>query len=61
MTSPIATPCFSCHDSPLAQQHMKTNGGSIYALRSTALATAETCMVCHGPGRIADIKAMHAK
>jgi OmcA/MtrC family decaheme c-type cytochrome len=59
--SPIATPCFACHDSSLAEEHMRINGGSIYVLRSTALATQETCMVCHGPGRIADIKAMHAK
>lgn len=61
VTSPIATACFACHDAPLAQDHMRTNGGSLYAPRSLALATTETCMICHGPGRIADIKAMHAK
>jgi OmcA/MtrC family decaheme c-type cytochrome len=59
--SPIATACFACHDSSLARSHMEINGGSIYAPRSTALATTETCMVCHATGRIADIKVMHAK
>ncbi|MFO1224754.1 MAG: OmcA/MtrC family decaheme c-type cytochrome [Burkholderiaceae bacterium] len=59
--SPIATACFACHDTPLARTHMEVNGGSIYAPRSTALGTVETCMVCHDTGRIADIKVMHAK
>jgi hypothetical protein len=40
---------------------MEANGGSIYLARPTALARTETCMVCHDSGRIADIKAMHAK
>ena len=57
----IATACFACHDSDLGKSHMATNGGSIYALRSTALATGEQCMLCHGPGKVADIKVMHAK
>ena len=61
VNSPIATACFSCHDTDLARTHMEINGGSIYASRGTALGTIETCMVCHDAGRIADIKAMHAK
>ena len=61
VTSPTSTVCFSCHDSKDAEWHMKINGGSLYAPRSTALATAETCGVCHGPGRIAAIGASHAK
>ncbi|MFZ2651876.1 MAG: OmcA/MtrC family decaheme c-type cytochrome [Burkholderiaceae bacterium] len=61
VNSPITTACFACHDSTLARAHMEVNGGSIYAPRSTALAKIETCMVCHASGRIADIKAMHAK
>jgi len=59
--SPITTVCFACHDSSQAKAHMELNGGSIYAARSTALATSETCMVCHATDRIGDIKAMHAK
>ena len=61
VNSPIATACFACHDTDLARTHMEINGGSIYALRATALGTMETCMVCHDTGRIADIKTMHAK
>jgi OmcA/MtrC family decaheme c-type cytochrome len=59
--SPLTTQCFSCHDSSLARAHMEANGASIYKPRSTALATTETCMVCHDVGRVADIKAAHKK
>jgi OmcA/MtrC family decaheme c-type cytochrome len=52
--SPIATTCFSCHDSDTAKGHMESNGASIYAARGTpapgatgALAKAEQCMFCH--------------
>jgi OmcA/MtrC family decaheme c-type cytochrome len=61
VNSPIATACFACHDSTVARAHIETNGGSIYAPRAAALGTVETCMVCHDTGRIADIRAMHAK
>jgi OmcA/MtrC family decaheme c-type cytochrome len=61
VNSPIATACVACHDTPLAISHMETNGASIWAPRSTALAKQEQCMVCHASGRIADIKQMHAK
>jgi OmcA/MtrC family decaheme c-type cytochrome len=59
--SPIAAQCFACHDSQIARTHMELGGASIYAPRSAALGTVETCMVCHDVGRIADIRAMHAK
>jgi OmcA/MtrC family decaheme c-type cytochrome len=59
--SPIATACFACHDSALAKTHMEINGASIYEPRSGALGTQETCILCHGTGRVADIKVMHAK
>jgi hypothetical protein len=62
--SPIATVCFACHDTSLARLHMESNGGSIYRTRGApdnALAKAEQCMICHGTGRVADIKAMHDK
>lgn len=61
VTSPTATACFACHDSKTAVAHFEINGGSIYEPRSKALGTTETCMVCHGPGRIAAIKDSHAK
>ena len=60
VNSPIASACFSCHTTTTAKAHMQANGGSIYAPRSTALATQETCLVCHGPGRVAAIKDVHA-
>jgi OmcA/MtrC family decaheme c-type cytochrome len=60
--SPIANACFGCHDSAAATAHIRSAGtGSIYAPRSTALASAEQCMLCHGPGKVAAISAMHAK
>jgi OmcA/MtrC family decaheme c-type cytochrome len=62
VNSPITTACFSCHDSALAKAHIEINGGLIYQPRSSALAAPpETCLVCHGTGRIADIKVMHNK
>jgi OmcA/MtrC family decaheme c-type cytochrome len=61
VTSPTANACFACHDSDLAIQHMKSNGGSIYEARSTALAKSEQCVLCHATSKVADIKAMHAK
>ena len=59
--SPIAGACFACHDSSTAISHMKGNGGSIYTPRSTALATVEQCLVCHGSGKVADIAVVHPK
>jgi len=61
VVSPITTVCFACHDTPLAIAHFETNGGSVYEPRSTALNTTEACIVCHGPGRVADIKEVHSR
>jgi OmcA/MtrC family decaheme c-type cytochrome len=62
VTSPVATACGSCHDTQQATAHMTSNGASLYASRdSGALGLLEQCLVCHGPGRVADIKAMHNK
>ncbi len=61
VNSPVATQCFSCHDSALARTHMEENGASLYVPRSTALGAVETCALCHATGRIADIRVMHAK
>jgi OmcA/MtrC family decaheme c-type cytochrome len=61
VTSPITSACFSCHDSSLAQSHMTTNGGSIYTPRAAALANPEQCVLCHGDGKLASIKIVHAK
>ena len=61
VSSPTAAVCFACHDGNEALAHMRANGGSIYAPRSAGLATQEQCLVCHASGKIADVKAVHAK
>jgi OmcA/MtrC family decaheme c-type cytochrome len=61
VTSPTATACFACHDFDQAKAHFEINGASIYQPRAAALAKTETCLVCHGPDRIADIRASHSK
>lgn len=61
VNSPTVNACMACHDSADAQSHYIINGGAVYAPRSTGLATNETCLICHGSGRIADIKVMHNK
>jgi len=40
---------------------MEANGGSFYDPRSVAVTKSEQCLLCHASGRVADIKAMHAK
>lgn len=57
--SPITAACSACHDSPIARKHFTDNGGSFYAPRSTALKTPESCLMCHGPGKVAAIADVH--
>jgi OmcA/MtrC family decaheme c-type cytochrome len=59
--SPTVSACSACHDSTDAITHMKGNTGSFYAPRSAALGVSETCLVCHGTGRTADIAVVHSK
>lgn len=59
VNSPITSACSSCHDSKIAIAHMQGNGGAFYEPRSSALAKVEQCLICHGAGKTADIKAMH--
>jgi OmcA/MtrC family decaheme c-type cytochrome len=62
--SPITGACSACHDSSVAIDHMKANGGQFYSLRSTVLAVGapqEQCMLCHGPGRVAAIGTVHQR
>jgi OmcA/MtrC family decaheme c-type cytochrome len=70
VNSPITHACTSCHDTNSAIEHMKLNGGSFYATRASLngdvvggalTAKVETCLICHGSGKIADIKASHSK
>ena len=61
--SPNTAVCSACHTSDLAAQHMIQNGGDFGATKaadSTLISSGvETCEVCHGPGRIGDVKAIH--
>jgi len=59
--SPITGACSSCHDSTIAVNHMKANGGQFYSPRSSVPvgASQEQCMLCHGPGKVAAIGAVH--
>lgn len=59
--SPISNACFGCHDAPTAIAHMRTNGGLIYAPRPAVAASTEQCLICHGPGRMAAIRDVHAR
>jgi OmcA/MtrC family decaheme c-type cytochrome len=60
--SPIASACTACHDTPVAIDHMQTNGASFYEPRSIALTKPqkEECLICHGPNRIAAISLVHS-
>ncbi len=65
VNSPVAGVCFACHDSNADLAHFELNGGSIYKPRgttntpNTALSAVETCIICHGEGKIADIAEVH--
>lgn len=61
VNSPMASACYSCHDTALAKSHITANGGAVYEARSTALGKTETCLVCHGAGREADAEVIHQK
>lgn len=68
--SPNSTVCSACHTGSSARAHMELNGGS-FALGKTAAGAStagpgltdappiESCSVCHGSGRSADVKAAH--
>jgi OmcA/MtrC family decaheme c-type cytochrome len=47
--SPISAACSGCHDSTIAREHMKSNGGTVFGPRTEAKAKTEQCLVCHGP------------
>lgn len=58
-TTPAAAVCTSCHTSDLAATHMEQNGASFVMVGDPGTYN-ETCAVCHGPGRLADVAEVHA-
>ena len=63
VVSPNASVCSTCHISSLAAEHMRQNGGDFNAMKaadSTLISSGvETCELCHGEGRSADVEVMH--
>ncbi|MBT8091386.1 MAG: OmcA/MtrC family decaheme c-type cytochrome [Gammaproteobacteria bacterium] len=63
VVSPNSSVCSSCHTSELARTHMVQNGGDFNAMKnpdSTLIpASVETCALCHGEGRSADVGVVH--
>ncbi len=59
--TPTAGVCSACHDGDVAKSHMQLNGALFAATQAVINtgATLEACAICHGPGRIADVKVIH--
>jgi OmcA/MtrC family decaheme c-type cytochrome len=60
--SPIAAVCSACHDGTLPKQHMLNNGaifGGAGSDQASQEANIESCPVCHGPGKLADVELVH--
>ncbi len=61
--SPNAAVCSACHASDLAQRHMMQNGADFAATKapdSTLISSEiESCVICHGRGRTADVVKVH--
>ena len=58
---PTAAACSSCHNSDPAMAHMNLNGGTVMWTRAELIdeGAVESCDVCHGDGRSADVNEMH--
>ena len=61
--SPNTAVCSTCHVTQLAKDHMTQNGGDFNATKmadgTLVSAGSETCGLCHGPGRSADVGKVH--
>jgi OmcA/MtrC family decaheme c-type cytochrome len=60
VTTPTSIVCSTCHDRAVARTHMEQNGAQFSILVTNVNNGAETCEVCHGPGRLADVAEVHA-
>jgi OmcA/MtrC family decaheme c-type cytochrome len=58
-TSTTAYACSTCHSSDSARNHMSQNGGLFDAAKTQPQLGQETCEICHGEGRIADVAEVH--
>ena len=66
VNSPNAAACIGCHTDEAALAHMEVTGGQIsvpsgifWTNRSLLGTAVESCSVCHGPGKSADIRVLH--
>ncbi|MEJ2139149.1 MAG: OmcA/MtrC family decaheme c-type cytochrome [Gammaproteobacteria bacterium] len=61
--SPTVAVCSACHTDTLATEHMDREGGDFAATKapdgSLVSSKNEGCVLCHGPGRTADVKVVH--
>jgi len=71
VSSPYVAACSNCHDSVMALNHMKANGGTYYGTRASVqanpaapvagapLINKEQCFLCHSAGKVADTRKVH--
>ncbi|MGD8843239.1 MAG: OmcA/MtrC family decaheme c-type cytochrome [Gammaproteobacteria bacterium] len=60
--SPIASVCSACHDGTVSAAHMLDNGailGGAGSEQAVQEGNVESCPLCHGPGKLADVKLVH--
>jgi OmcA/MtrC family decaheme c-type cytochrome len=58
--SPTAAVCSACHDNAVVQAHMENLGSALFGVNQAAIdPNIEQCVVCHGPGALADVEEVH--
>mgnify|MGYP000267552835 FL=1 len=56
----IGAVCSGCHDSAIAKSHMVTAGSAAFDVEfDSAASMVESCDVCHGSGKAADVDVVH--